>query len=340
MWLKSLGANVIGISIDIPTEPSHFRATQLEKLIEDYRLDIRDTNALNNLIKKLKPSFVFHLAAKALVRPSYLNPLETISTNAYGTISLLEALRGLEEKTVAIIITSDKVYTNKEWIWGYRETDRIGGQDPYSASKGMAEIAINSYVKSFFNDPNSHIRIGIGRAGNVIGGGDWAKDRLIPDVMKAASNNKAVNIRYPSSTRPWQHVMEPISGYLTLASNLYSDREIHGGAFNFGPLSNQNFTVSELIEEMQKNWGKIKWNDDSVPHEQFYEAGLLKLDIDKAISKLNWYPVLSFEETISLTVEWYRKFYEDKKTLMNDITSNQIDRYIAVATDRNLNWTS
>ena len=243
--------------MDIPSKPSHFIETNLSSYIEDYRLDIRDGELLAELVQKIQPDFVFHLAAQALVRLSYENPLETITSNAFGSANLLESLRSLDKQVVAIMITSDKAYDNVEWVWGYRETDRLGGKDPYSASKGMAELAIRSYVDSFFSSPDSNVRIGITRAGNVIGGGDWAIDRIVPDCMQACANGQTIDIRSPHATRPWQHVLEPLSGYLCLAENLYLGNQNHGEAYNFGPSSYQNYSVSKLIDEMAKYWDQI-----------------------------------------------------------------------------------
>jgi len=248
MWLAHLGAKIIGVSIDIPSVPSNFSASSIRDVVEDHRIDVRDSKAMKSLVEKVQPDFVFHLAAQALVRPSYENPLETIATNVLGTANVLDALRSLNKKVVAIMITSDKAYDNVEWVWGYRETDRLGGKDPYSASKGMAELAIRTYVESFFNKPNSNVRLGIARAGNVIGGGDWAIDRIVPDCMQAWSSGRVVDIRSPQATRPWQHVLEPLSGYLTLADSLAQSDVKHGEAYNFGPSADVNYPVSELMK--------------------------------------------------------------------------------------------
>lgn len=338
LWLKQLGANVSGISVDIPSEPSHFDAANLSTKINHYQLDIRDSNALNTLINKIQPDFVFHLAAQALVRPSYDSPLETISTNAIGTANVLDALRTLKKSVVAVMITSDKAYDNVEWVWGYRETDRLGGKDPYSASKGMAELVIRSYVESFFNSPDSNVRIGITRAGNVIGGGDWAVDRIVPDCMKAWSHNEKVDIRSPESTRPWQHVLEPLSGYLLLAIELANNALYHGEAYNFGPPAHQNYSVRLLIDEMGKHWDNIRWNDISQSHEHLHEAGLLKLNCDKALFDLKWMPSLQFDETVRMTVEWYKNYYERKFDLMYDFSIEQITEYTQLAQKRKNQW--
>ena len=335
-WLTHLGAKVVGISIDVPSAPSNYEASLIKNIIEDHRLDIRDTSAIKHLVEKIRPDFIFHLAAKALVRPSYVSPIETIKTNAIGTANILESIKGLDKKVVAIMITSDKVYDNVEWAWGYRETDRIGGKDPYSASKGMAELAIRSYVESFFNSQNSNVRIGITRAGNVIGGGDWATDRIVPDCIKAWSKNQIVNIRSPHSTRPWQHVLEPLSGYLKLAQNLDHGNKYHGQAYNFGPSSEQNFSVSILISEMSKYWSKVKWNDVSSDTDHVHEAGLLNLNCDKALFDLNWRSVLKFEETVKMTVEWYKYYYQNKSKSMYEFSIEQIESYSNLSKLRNI----
>ncbi len=340
IWLKQLGATVYGVSLDIPSKPSHFIETNLSSYIEDYRLDIRDGELLAELVQKIQPDFVFHLAAQALVRLSYENPLETITSNAFGSANLLESLRSLDKQVVAIMITSDKAYDNVEWVWGYRETDRLGGKDPYSASKGMAELAIRSYVDSFFSSPDSNVRIGITRAGNVIGGGDWAIDRIVPDCMQACANGQTIDIRSPHATRPWQHVLEPLSGYLCLAENLYLGNQNHGEAYNFGPSSYQNYSVSKLIDEMAKYWDQIKWNDVSESGENVPEAGLLKLNCDKALYDLEWHSVLNFEETIKMTVEWYMEFYKNKNQSMRDFTISQIEAYTKSASSIHLPWAS
>ncbi len=338
MWLVHLGAKVVGVSIDVPSIPSHFSASLIADVIEDHRLDVRDAHAIKALVEKVQPDFVFHLAAQALVRPSYESPLETMTTNAIGTANVLDALRILNKKVVAVMITSDKAYDNVEWVWGYRETDRLGGKDPYSASKGMAELAIRSYVESFFNKPDSNVRVGITRAGNVIGGGDWAVDRIVPDCMEAWANGETVDIRSPLATRPWQHVLEPLSGYLALAAHLTQDSKNHGEAFNFGPSSDQNYPVSKLIDEMSKYWNQIKWNDVSIDKEHVHEAGLLKLNCDKALSDLEWHSALQFEETVKMTVEWYKEYYQNQDQSMYDFTISQIESYTKAAKLNNIAW--
>jgi CDP-glucose 4,6-dehydratase len=337
-WLTHLGAEVVGVSDDLVSNPSNYVASSVSDFIKDYRLDIRDTKKITSLIKDIQPDFVFHLAAQSLVRPSYENPIETFTTNAIGSANVLDALRSIEKKVVAVMITSDKAYDNVEWVWGYRETDRLGGKDPYSASKGMAELIIRSYVDSFFNSPSSNIRVGITRAGNVIGGGDWAIDRIVPDCMKAWANGETVDIRSPHATRPWQHVLEPLSGYLCLAKNLYLHSKNHGAAYNFGPSINQNYPVSQLINEMSKYWDKIKWNDVSKQEGHVHEAGLLKLNCDKALFDLEWNSTLQFEETVKMTVDWYKEYYQNPVQSMYDFTIKQIESYTKTAKLNNIYW--
>jgi len=340
LWLKSLGANVVGVSVDVPSTPSHFDAAQISNYVEDHRLDIRDSNSLTTLIEQVQPDYVFHLAAQALVRPSYADPLETIATNALGSANVLNALRSLSKPVVAVMITSDKAYDNVEWVWGYRETDRLGGKDPYSASKGMAELAIRTFVESYFSNPDSNVRVGITRAGNVIGGGDWAVDRIVPDCMQAWSKKTAVDIRSPMATRPWQHVLEPLSGYLALGTMLAGNEQLHGEAYNFGPPAHQNHPVQELIDEMAKCWDHVKWNDVSESENHLHEAGLLKLNCDKALFDLQWKPTLAFNETVEMTVEWYRHYYQNSEASIYDFTISQIDAYTKLASERKLPWAS
>jgi CDP-glucose 4,6-dehydratase len=335
-WLVLLGAKVVGISKDIPTEISNYKVSRIDQLIEEYWIDIRDADSVRKVVIDCKPDFVFHLAAQALVRPSYELPLETLTTNAIGSANVLDALRGLSNDVFAVMITSDKVYDNVEWIWGYRETDRLGGKDPYSASKGMAELAIRSYIESFFI--KSNVRVCVARAGNVIGGGDWAVDRIVPDCMRAWSNSGFVDIRYPKSTRPWQHVLEPLSGYLTLGVQLSMNPKLNGEAYNLGPSSSKNYEVSELINEMACYWKNVRWNDVSQKQKSVFESGLLKLNCDKAFFDLNWQPTLEFDETVKMTVEWYKKYYQDDSNSMYDYTISQIKEYASLAKQRGMSW--
>ena len=334
-WLLSLGAEVIGLSNKIPTSPSNYEASHIDKLVKNYTQDIRDLDGVRKIVNEVKPDFIFHLAAQPLVRLSYMQPIETITTNAVGSSNLLESVRELDQNVVVIMITSDKAYDNMEWIWGYRETDKLGGKDPYSASKGMAELAIRSYVESFFRS-STNIRLGVARAGNVIGGGDWAQDRIVPDCMKSCFNGSFVDVRYPKATRPWQHVLEPLSGYLSLGSELFNSPNKHGEAYNFGPSDDQNFSVESLLIEMTKNWQELQWNDTSDKNDNMHEAGLLKLNCDKALSDLKWRSTLYFEETVQMTVEWYKRFYNSNQENMYDYTMSQIDEYAQLANERNI----
>ena len=340
LWLINLGAKVVGVSNDIISNPSNYLASGVSDLIDDNRVDVSDSDAVKQLVERVQPDYIFHLAAQALVRHSYENPLETMTTNAIGSANVLDSLRSLDKKVVVVMITSDKAYDNVEWVWGYRETDRLGGKDPYSASKGMAELAIRSYVNSFFNTPDSNVKVGIARAGNVIGGGDWAVDRIVPDCMEAWASGETVDIRSPQATRPWQHVLEPLSGYLCLAESLYLDNKNHGEAYNFGPSADQNYPVSELIDEMSKYWDQIKWNDVSTDTGHVHEAGLLKLNCDKALVDLKWHSTLQFEETVKMTVEWYKAYYQSPNQSMYDFTIDQIEAYTKAAKLNNIGWAS
>ena len=342
IWLNMLGAKVYGMSDDVPSIPSNFEVCNLKNIIVDKRVDIKNIDLVIKNIENINPDYIFHLAAQPLVRPSYEDPINTFTTNAIGTAHVLEAVRLIEKDLVLVMITSDKVYDNVEWDRGYRETDRLGGKDPYSASKGMAEIAIRSYQESFFKNKKEKVKLGIGRAGNVIGGGDWAVDRIIPDCIKAWSDKQTVEIRNPNSTRPWQHVLEPLSGYLHLGCELSNSDCINGEAYNFGPSSDQNFSVKDLIDEMAKNWEDVRWKDTSTKVNSINEAGLLKLNCDKALADLSWSPTLKFDETVQLTVDWYKAFYskenQSKESEMLDFTENQIKIYTDLANKRKVKW--
>ena len=267
----------------------------------------------------------------------YIHSIQAL-TGQFSKSVVSNGLRSLSDGIVAIMITSDKAYDNVEWVWGYRETDRLGGKDPYSASKGMAELVIRTYVESFFNSKDSNVRVGITRAGNVIGGGDWATDRIVPDCMQAWSLNKTVDIRSPNATRPWQHVLEPLSGYLTLAISLSQNSKYHGEAYNFGPSSNQNYPVSELIDEMAKYWDSVRWNDISESQGLVHEASLLKLNCDKALFDLQWQPTMQFSDTVKMTVEWYKHYYQNTNQSMYDLTISQIDEYTKLSKAKYNGW--
>jgi len=338
-WLLKLGANVVGVSKDVPTEPSMFEALSLQDKISHYQEDIRDLDKMIEIVTYEKPDFLFHLAAQAIVSTSYASPIETITSNVIGTTNILEALRKSNHKCTAIIITSDKAYENVEQVWGYKEDDKMGGKDIYSGSKGAAELIIKSYFYSFFKNKGSNIKLAIGRAGNVIGGGDWAEDRIVVDCMEAWSKGQSVEIRSPEATRPWQHVLEPLSGYLNLGAELYGDDNLHGEAFNFGPRAEQNHTVKQLLEDLSKYWHFDDVNDaftvtDNIP---FHEAVLLKLNCDKALSLLKWQAVLGYQDTIKFTSEWYYDYYKNGANMLVK-TMSQIDEYHNIAHERRLPW--
>lgn len=336
-WLKQLGANVVGIALDPVTYPSHFTVAHLADGMTDMRIDICNQSALEDAIVTAQPDFVFHLAAQALVRRSYDDPIETWRTNVLGTLNVLEALRKLDKHCAAVIITSDKCYDNVEWVWGYRETDAMGGPDPYSSSKGAAELAIRSHIKSYFSKATSKVRVASARAGNVIGGGDWAVDRIVPDCVKAWSINNAVELRNPHSTRPWQHVLEPLSGYLSLAIALSHQPELHGEPFNFGPPAQQNHSVLELVQQMALHWDQVRWQDVSRTAAGPYESGLLKLNCDKSLHYLRWRAVMGFEDTVRMTAEWYRSYYQQPAQIAAT-TQSQIEAYTVIANQQGLAW--
>jgi CDP-glucose 4,6-dehydratase len=324
-WLNSLGAKVIGIS-NQELKLSNFKILNLKKDVINYNVDIRNLEKLKNIFSLVKPDYIFHLAAQSLVKKSFEKPIYTFETNSIGTLNILECSRLLKNKCVIIIITSDKSYKNLEIKRGYKENDLIGGLDPYSASKGAAEIIIQSYFNSFLKE-KKNLLFGIARAGNVIGGGDWSKDRLIPDCIKSWSKNKKVILRNPSSTRPWQHVLEAIGAYLLLAKKLTINSKLNGEVFNFGPKNQEKITVLKVIKKMKKFWKKIDWEiKKSSNNGKHYESKLLQLNCNKAKKKLNWKSLLSFHDTISMTINWYIKFYENKESMKN-LTLSQIKFY-------------
>ena len=340
VWLLSLGAKVIGISKDIPTKPSMFEELELESKITHYKEDIRNLEVITKIIEEEKPDFLFHLAAQPIVSTSYSNPIETISSNVMGTTNILEALRIINEKITAIIITSDKAYDNVEQIWGYKENDQMGGKDIYSGSKGAAELVIKSYYHSFFKNDDSNVNLAVARAGNVIGGGDWAKDRIVVDCMQSWSEGEIVEIRSPKATRPWQHVLEPLSGYLNLGQVLYEDSSFSGEGYNFGPRAEQNRTVEELLIDLSRYWNYEDANKaykvtGNIP---FHEAGLLKLNCDKALGYLNWQATLDYKDTIRFTSEWYYDFYKSDIQMYKK-TVEQIKEYEKLAEKSELLWT-
>jgi CDP-glucose 4,6-dehydratase len=331
-WLLQLDAEVYGYALDPPNKPALFNQLDLGKDIRHFNQDIRKFDTLKKCLQKVKPDIVFHLAAQSLVRESYLTPLETMATNIMGTANLLEAVRQLNLSTVIIIITSDKSYENQEWLFGYRENDPMGGYDPYSASKGAAEIVASSWRRSFFNPAifKEHgVRIATVRAGNVIGGGDWAKDRIVPDCIRFLQRNETIRVRNPFATRPWQHVLEPLGGYLLLGAKLMQCEENlltkYCSAFNFGPLISSNKNVKVLVEEIIRCWGSGQW--DYNKEEALHEASLLNLTIDKVYHLLHWQPLWNFKTTIENTVYWYKESFS-APARVKEITLQQISTYL------------
>lgn len=329
IWLHELGAEVIGIGLDPFTERDNYVLSGIENKIKaDIRADIREGERMKEIFSEYQPEIVFHLAAQPLVRLSYDKPVETYETNVMGTINIMEAIRCTDSVKVAVMITTDKCYENKEQIWGYRENEPMGGYDPYSSSKGAAEIAISSWRRSFFNPADygkkHHVSIASVRAGNVIGGGDWALDRIIPDCIKALEAGKDIDIRSPKAIRPWQHVLEPLSGYMLLAQKMWDEPTKYCEGWNFGPLPESISTVWEVASKVVENYGSGKLNDVSDPN-ALHEAKLLMLDISKAKFQLGWEPRMNIFQCVELTVDWYKRYrYEDVYILCIE----QIKQYI------------
>ncbi len=314
-WLSAEGAEVKGYSLKPDTSPNLFENLQLENKMQSVIGDINDYKSLQHEILSFKPDFLFHLAAQPLVRSSYKDPLLTFQTNVSGTANVLQSLRFLEKPCTAVFITTDKVYQNNEWVYPYRENDRLGGYDPYSASKACSELVISSFTNSYFNiiDFASHRKaVASARAGNVIGGGDWSQDRLLPDIIKSVTRDEDIVLRNPNAVRPWQHVLEPLYGYLLLALNLSENVEKFSGSWNFGPRPDDNFSVSELANLAVTIWQKGKVtveHDHSAPH----EAQLLRLDISKATAGLKWTPKMDAKQAIERTIRWYSRFYQHQR---------------------------
>lgn len=333
-WLQKMGAKVVGYSLDAPTQPNHFELLGLDMV--SVTGDIRDFEKLDETFALYKPEIVFHLAAQALVRYSYENPIETYETNVIGTLKVFEACRKHQVKAI-VNITSDKAYENKEWVWGYRENDPMGGYDPYSSSKGCADLLATSYRNSYFNlheyQKTHHTLVATCRAGNVIGGGDWAQDRLMTDIMVSVSQNKKVSIRNPKATRPWQHVLEPLSGYLHVGQKLLEEKVEFAEAWNFGPSDEGSICVEEVVLHVKKHWDKIDYEISQMPN-QLHEANLLKLDCSKAHIKLHWKDVWESEQTFEKTVLWYKAFYENGVLW----TQHDLEAYIANAKIKKIEW--
>ena len=327
--LEYLGANIYGVSIDCKTKKGpYYTCKMYERISSDERFDICDKNLLTDLIYKIEPDFIFHLAAQALVSKSYDYPSETILTNAIGTLNLLEIIKNFKKEISIVLITSDKCYENIETFYGYKETDKLGGKDPYSASKACAEIIANTYIRTILNSKDN-INIATARAGNVIGGGDWSENRLIPDVVNCWLNNKVPEIRSPGATRPWQHVLEPILGYLELAiyinENQLKEKDLSGNSFNFGPKQIDILTVENVIKNFCDLWGNSKYKISINP--QFEEAGLLNLCCDKATRILHWQPRLKIREALSLTADWYLE--QSKSNNMYEFSIKQIEYFLS-----------
>jgi CDP-glucose 4,6-dehydratase len=324
-----LGAEIKGYALEPQTPNDLFYLIQGENLCQSVIADLRDKKRLESEIVAFQPDFVFHLAAQPLVRLSYEIPAETFEVNVIGTANVLDGVKLLQKKCSVILITTDKVYHNNEWIYPYRENDRLGGYDPYSASKACAELLIDSYRNSFFNtkDHDNHLKgIAVARAGNVIGGGDWSKDRLIPDIVRSLIANKPVVIRNPDAERPWQHVLEPVVGYLMLGMHLEKQPISFAQAYNFGPQAEDALSVKEMLKLSIAAWGSGEYQIEQEAN-QPHEAGLLKLDISKVKSELDWVPKMNAIETITFTLNWYRDFSKDRKSIC-EITSQQINQFL------------
>jgi CDP-glucose 4,6-dehydratase len=327
LWLQYMGAQVIGYALNPPTSPSLFDVADVAKGMASIIGDIRDLEKLQGVFAKHQPEIVIHMAAQPLVRYSYVNPVETYSTNIMGTVNMLEAVRHCSSVKAVVNITTDKCYENREWVWGYRENEPMGGYDPYSNSKGCAELVSAAYRSSFFNSDTYHdhgVALATVRAGNVIGGGDWAEDRLIPDILAAFEKNKLVDIRNPHAIRPWQHVLEPLRGYLMLAEHLYLQGSSYAEGWNFGPNDEDAKPVGWIVEQMASLWGnQSQWQIDSSDHP--HEANYLKLDISKARSRLDWHPALRLKDALQLIIDWSKQ--RQAGVNVRELTLSQIKNY-------------
>lgn len=334
IWLKQLGADVYGYALKPTSDMDNFITCGLENEIHHMEGDVRDIDKLKSYFALIQPDIAFHLAAQPLVLLSYSDPAGTFETNLMGTVNFFEAVRVTKSVKVAVNITSDKCYDNKEWVWGYRENDPMGGKDPYSASKGCSELITSAYINSYFSAADSCL-VASGRAGNVIGGGDWAADRIIPDYYRAYKNNEKLLIRNPFATRPWEHVLEPLSGYLNLGAKLMLEGRKYVGGWNFGPEDTSNYSVKDLIDqilELDEKGGYITPENLNKPH----EATFLKLDISKAVNLLGWRPSLTFNETVEFTVKGYTDDLQGGELLIKRI--EQIEMYTAKALQKEIAW--
>ncbi len=327
LWLQAMGARIVGYALAPPTNPSLFEVAGVGKGMTSITGDIRDLEHLRKVFAENRPEIVIHMAAQPLVRYSYVEPVETYSTNVMGTVNLLEAVRSMGSVKAVVNVTSDKCYENREWVWGYRENEAMGGYDPYSNSKGCAELVTSAYRNSYFHPEKykTHgVAIASARAGNVIGGGDWAGDRLIPDIMRAITDGRPVDIRSPHATRPWQHVLEPLSGYLVLAQKLYEEGATYAEGWNFGPNDEDAKPVQWIVERLIQAWGEgASWglSDGEHPHEAHY----LKLDCSKAKMRLDWHPRWHLEDALGAIIEWHRAHRDGKD--MRELTLRQISKY-------------
>jgi CDP-glucose 4,6-dehydratase len=329
LWLTKLGAEVFGMALDPPTTPSLFDLAGLAETVDHYIADVRDAQAVQDRIAAVRPDVIFHMAAQSLVRESYRSPVDTLAVNVMGTAHILEAARQLATPCAIVIVTSDKCYDNREWVWGYRENDRLGGHDPYSMSKGAAELVTESWRASFFHAPDSAIRVASARAGNVIGGGDWAVDRIVTDSIAALARGGSIRLRNPHATRPWQHVLEPLSGYLLLGQHLMGARgTAFAEAWNFGPLTDSIRPVSDLARLLVEAWGSGRWEAAAMPN-QPKEAYSLALNCDKAHHQLGWKPSWTIEQAVNATVMWFKAWQAGDN--LRAVTYDQIARYEADA---------
>lgn len=325
LWLTSMGADVCGYALEPDTTPNLYNVLGIEVLLKkSYIADIRDFKKLKAAIESFNPEVVIHMAAQPLVRYSYENPLETYEVNVMGTANLLESLRSVDSVKATVIVTTDKCYDNKEWEWGYRETDSMGGYDPYSSSKGCAELVVSAYRNSFFSNDKLNNSLASARSGNVIGGGDWSDDRLIPDIINACIQNNPLIIRSPNSTRPWQHVLEPLSGYLVLSEALFSQGDKYASSWNFGPNDSENYTVKEISRLLMKEWQADL--EEKIVSNQPHEANFLKLDCSKAKKHLGWHPKWNINQAIGMVVRWHKDFILNKD--IKKLTLEQIYEYM------------
>lgn len=337
LWLKELGAEIVGISAYLPSDPCNYDVCRLNECVVHVEADIRNGKRMVEIFDQYKPEVVFHLAGQSIVRRSYEEPKITFDTNLMGTVNVMECIRNTRSVQAGVLITSDKCYENAEWVWGYRETDRLGGKDPYSASKACAEIAARAYFQSYFNGDDRPC-LATTRAGNVIGGGDWATDRIVPDCVRAFSSGQDMEVRNPMATRPWQHVLEPLSGYLLLGAKLLERyRGAFGESFNFGPAEDVSRPVGDLVDEIANRWGRGNTCTSMNDHSDRKECTFLKLNCDKASSVLGWRAILSFDQTMEMTVEWYKSYYE-KTNDMRAFSIKQIGEYSSIANELGIRW--